>query len=228
MSDLRSLQATGRLATGENLVAITRDSGSGTRNAFQSTICLDPSWGVGENIGSRTTSSTNDVLGPNFQPSNKGGSSRVEATLLNHRLAIGHSAAARGASRYLQDNTADVLAVISDLKGGVVAARPSILPLLDGGPDGYNIVGPAVFARGVHARDHGAGGDRPGGGVPGGSRRRRGGRGGRPGGADRRVGRLRARGPRRRRRRRPGGPRGADRVVGGVRLSVVAPETRSQ
>ena len=146
MSDLRALQATGRLTTGENLMAITRDSGSGTRNAFQSTICLDSSWGVGENIGEQTNSSANDRLGPNFQPSNKGGSSRMEATVLNHRLAIGHTAAARGLSRFLAADSAEFLAVTADLKGGTVAARPEITALLDGGVDGYNIIGPAVFA----------------------------------------------------------------------------------
>jgi hypothetical protein len=146
MSDIRSLMATGRLATGENLVAVTRDSGSGTRNAFASTIVLDPSWAVGENIGERNNNDMFDRLGPNFLPSNKGGSSRAEGTILNHRLAIGHSAAARGASRYLQDDTAEQLAVIADLKGGTVAARAEINALLDGGPNGYNIIGPAVFA----------------------------------------------------------------------------------
>ncbi|MEZ6163778.1 MAG: hypothetical protein R3B67_05005 [Phycisphaerales bacterium] len=48
MSDLRHLNAAGRRINGENLMVVTRDSGSGTRNAFMNGICLDPSWGVGE------------------------------------------------------------------------------------------------------------------------------------------------------------------------------------
>jgi len=147
MSDLRFLFATGRLSTGENLMAVTRDVGSGTRNAWANGICLDPSWCVGENIGARTVSTTNDRLGPDFQPSNKGGSSRVEATVINHRLGIGHTGAERGASAgWLTGGRADYLAVISDLKGGTVAARPNLINVLDGGPNGFNIQGPAVIA----------------------------------------------------------------------------------
>lgn len=142
MSDLRFLFATGRLSSGENLEAITRDSGSGTRNAFANGIGLDPSWAVGENIGARTNSSAADRLGPNYQPSNKGGSSRMDATIINHRLAIGHSGAERGQSAgWLSNRRMEVLAVRSDLRGGTVYARPNIVNIVDGGVNGYNIVG---------------------------------------------------------------------------------------
>lgn len=142
MSDLRHGFATGRLSNGENLEFITRDSGSGTRNAYANGIGLDPSWCVGENIGSRVTSSAADRLGPNYQPSNKGGSSRMDATVINHRLAIGHSGAERGQSAgWLTNRRMEVLAVRSDLRGGTVYARPNIANIVDGGPDGYNIVG---------------------------------------------------------------------------------------
>ncbi|MFI4897410.1 MAG: GC-type dockerin domain-anchored protein, partial [Phycisphaerales bacterium JB059] len=125
-----------------NLMKITRDSGSGTRNAFMNGISLDPSWGVGENIGVRTTSSANDRLGPDFQPSNKGGSSRVEGTAKNHRLAVGHTGAERGVSSgWIINDELDVLGIISDLKGGVVAARPTETSTNDGGPNGYNVAG---------------------------------------------------------------------------------------
>ena len=50
-SQLRHLFATGRLPSGENLIVVTRDSGSGTRNGFCNSIGLDPSFGIGENIG---------------------------------------------------------------------------------------------------------------------------------------------------------------------------------
>jgi hypothetical protein len=146
MSDLRQLAATGRRANGENLTKVTRDSGSGTRNAFMNGIGLDPSFGRGENIGLRVTSSANDRVGPDYQPSNKGGSSRMDATIQNTRLGVGHTGAERLVSRgYLFDEDFDCLAVISDIKGGTVAARPTLEAVIDGGPDGYNITGPAAF-----------------------------------------------------------------------------------
>jgi hypothetical protein len=152
MSDLRHLSATGRRLTGENLMKVTRDSGSGTRNAFMNAIGIDPSFGVGENIGVQTNSSANDRLGPAFQPSNKGGSSRVEGTVINHRLAIGHTGVERGVpdafsnSDWLVTGRADVLAVISDIKGGTTAARPTAANVLNGGANGYNVTGPATIS----------------------------------------------------------------------------------
>ncbi len=142
MSDLRHLNATGRRMSGENLMVVTRDSGSGTRNAFMNGICLDPSWGVGENIGPKTSSSDNDKLGADFQPSNKGGSSRMEATVKNTRLGVGHTGAERGESKgWLVDGELELLAVQADLKGGTVYARPTIGNVVDGSADGYNIQG---------------------------------------------------------------------------------------
>jgi hypothetical protein len=142
MSDLRHGFATGRRVSGENLEFITRDSGSGTRNAFANGIGLDPSWCVGENIGARVTSSSADRLGPNYQPSNKGGSSRMDATVINHRLGVGHTGAERGqSSGWLVNRRMEVLAIRSDLRGGTVFARPNIVNIVDGGPDGYNVVG---------------------------------------------------------------------------------------
>ncbi|MCA9278666.1 MAG: hypothetical protein H6815_10800 [Phycisphaeraceae bacterium] len=147
MSDLRHLAATGRRINGENLMKITRDSGSGTRNAFMNGIGLDPSWGVGENIGDRTVSSANDLLGPDFQPSNKGSSGRMDNTTLNHRLAVGHTGTERGeSSGWLIAGNMDFLAVRSDIKGGTVYARPTLTNLLDAGVDGYNIIGPGGIA----------------------------------------------------------------------------------
>ncbi len=142
MSDLRFLFATGRLSSGENLEAITRDSGSGTRNAFANGIGLDPSWAVGENIGGLTNTSATDRLGPNYQPSNKGGSGRMDETVINHRLAVGHTGAERGQSAgWLTNRRMEILAVRADLRGGTVYARPNIVNVVDGGVDGYNIVG---------------------------------------------------------------------------------------
>jgi hypothetical protein len=142
VSDIRHLFVAGRRANGENLMAITRDAGSGTRNAFANAAAHDPSWSVGENIGLQTNSSANDRVGAAFQPSNKGGSSRMEATVLNHRLAIGYSGAERGqSSGWLVNGRCEVLGVRADVRGGTVFARPTIENIVDGGVDAYTIVG---------------------------------------------------------------------------------------
>ncbi len=147
MSDLRHLNATGRRLVGENLVCITRDSGSGTRNAFMNGIGLDPSFGRGENIGDRTTSSVNDRVGPDYTPSNKGGSSRMDATLQNTRLGAGHTGAERLSNNgYFADGDFNCYAVIADIKGGTVAARPTAAAAIDGTADGFNIIAPAAFS----------------------------------------------------------------------------------
>ncbi len=146
-SSLRSLMATGRLITGENLMCVTRDSGSGTRNSFASTIKLDPSWCVGENIGEKDSSAETRPAGANYQPSNMGGSSEVRHRVVNSRLAIGHNSAARGDSRgWLNDGRAELLAVQFDLKGGNEFSRPFIDDLLDNDANGYSITAPATFA----------------------------------------------------------------------------------
>ncbi|MEO0482169.1 MAG: GC-type dockerin domain-anchored protein [Planctomycetota bacterium] len=150
-SNLQHLFGTGRTLSGENLMAVTRDVGSGTRNAFANGICLDPSFCVGENIGARADSSSTDRLGPDFQPSNKGGSSRVEGAVINHRLAIGQNSAERGTASggdrgWLLNGTADLLGIVNDVYGGTIAARPTIDNVLDNGPDGYVVAGPASLS----------------------------------------------------------------------------------
>ncbi|MEQ9096113.1 MAG: lamin tail domain-containing protein [Phycisphaerales bacterium] len=143
-SDLRYGNATGRLSTGENLVFVTRDSGSGTRNGFQNSIGLDPSWGRGENIGAKNNDAQFNLIGPDYLPSNKGGSGSMEATVINTRLAIGHTGAER-ASRWLFTGRADVLAVQNDLIGGTEFSRPTIDEVLDNDQNGYTIGGPETF-----------------------------------------------------------------------------------
>ena len=147
MSDLRNLMATGRRLNGENLIAVTRDSGSGTRNAFMNGIGLDPSYGVGENLGPKSSDSANDLVGPNYQPTNRGSSSRLDNNVINGRLAIGQTGAERGVNRgWLTGGDMEVLAVQSDIKGGTVFARPTIDNVLDNDADGYTIVDTAVLA----------------------------------------------------------------------------------
>ncbi|MEM1185715.1 MAG: GC-type dockerin domain-anchored protein [Planctomycetota bacterium] len=139
-SDLRHAKATGRRVNGENLVIVTRDSGSGTRNAFMNGISIDPSWGIGENIGTRNG---NNILGPNYLPSNKSGSGNMDTTVRNTRLAIGHSGAERGVNRGLIPGQMNVLGIRFDVKGGTDFVRPTQAAVIDGGPNGYSVVGPS-------------------------------------------------------------------------------------
>ncbi len=151
-SDMRHGLVTGRMPSGENLVFATRDSGSGTRNGFANGVCVDPSWAMGDNIGARQSSSSNDNLGPNWQPTNLGGSSRMDAVVIDSRLAIGHTGAER-LNRYKTSNNGtgavDMLAIRNTIYGTVAAtaARPFIDNILDNDADtGYNVIGPGNIA----------------------------------------------------------------------------------
>ncbi len=146
MTEVQHMNVTGRLPSGENLVFVTRDAGSGTRNGFCNTTGVDPSWGVGENIGDLSNTSSLDNLGPNFRPSNKGGNSRVEGTVRNHRLAVGYAGAERGAGAWLTSGQIEIIAVKNDLIGGTAFVRPTISNVLTQGPNGFHIGGPAVIA----------------------------------------------------------------------------------
>ncbi|MEZ6244082.1 MAG: GC-type dockerin domain-anchored protein [Phycisphaerales bacterium] len=133
---------------GENLEAICRDSGSGTRNSFMNGIGLDPSFGAGENVGDRATSdSTSDKVGPHYQPSSKSGSSRMDATVLNVRLGVGHTGAQRGVSSgWLINHRMNILGITADIKGGNVAVRPTEDSTNDGGANSWNIFGPSSIS----------------------------------------------------------------------------------
>lgn len=151
-TQLRHLFVTGRLPTGENLTAITRDIGSGTRNGAMNSIGIDPSFGVGENVGTKNddvASSPTDrsVVGANYVPSNKGGSGSLERAVLNTRLGVGTSGAERGITQsWLLNHRVELLGVQNDLGGGTAFARPTIDSLLDNDLNGYNIEGPETFA----------------------------------------------------------------------------------
>ena len=144
--------ATGRLFNGENLVAVTREIGSGTRNGFNNSAGIDPSWGVGDNVGGAApqvgTTGTSNILGDLFVPSNKIGSGDTETTVRNHRLAMGYSGAERfttaNANRY------ELVAIRCSLAGGTEYARPTLDNLLNNVPGAnpalYSIGGPAILA----------------------------------------------------------------------------------
>ncbi len=165
-TEIRHLFATGRANTGENFIVVTRDSGSGTRNGFNNTTCLDPSWGVGDNIGGLSNQTAQHRLGLEFRPSNKNGNSDVENTVINHRLAIGYAGAERGVNgsapgSWLSTGRMECLGVRNDDLGGTVFARPHIDRILDNDANGYNIGGPAILATLGDPRAEGAalGGD---------------------------------------------------------------------
>ncbi len=148
-TELQHLFVTGRLPNGENLMVVCRDSGSGTRNGAMNSIGLDPSWGNGENIGGLSTLSVNNNLGPKFVPGNKGGSSGVDNTVNNHRLAVGTSGVERGvtgSSAFVTGNRAEFLAVQNDTIGGTQYSRPHISEIVHNDENGYIIGGPAVLA----------------------------------------------------------------------------------
>ncbi|MCC6229110.1 MAG: hypothetical protein IT432_07790 [Phycisphaerales bacterium] len=146
-SDIRHMLITGRAKNGENLMVITRDAGSGTRNAYNNTVGVDPSWGMGENIQGFNNTSADRLVGPNFQPSNKGGSSGLETTVLNCRLAISYTGAERGVvSGWLSGGRFELLGIRNDLMGGTEYSRPNIDEVLDNSVNGYVFGGPAVFA----------------------------------------------------------------------------------
>ncbi len=148
VTEARFLYGAGRLPSGENLMAVTRDSGSGTRNAFNNALGQDPSWGVGDNVGQgNANAAVFDVYGVNFLPSNKTSNLNVESTVLNNRLAIGYAGAERGIQGgWLAPNRAEVLAVQNDHIGGINFRRPAVSNVVISGAEGYIIGGPAAIA----------------------------------------------------------------------------------
>ncbi len=149
VSTLQYLFVTGRMPSGENLVAATRDAGSGTRNGAMNSIGVDPSWGRGENLGSKNDITARANLGPDHQPTNCGGSSVIEGVIQNRRLAVGYTGLA-GGSRAAGDTLAgryEILNIIFDDRGGSLPVRPTIDAVLDTcDPDyGFQIGGPETF-----------------------------------------------------------------------------------
>ena len=150
LTDLQHLVSTGRMRSGENFVFVTRDSGSGTRNGWTNSVCIDPSWGVGENVGVKNNEGPLfDLVGPTYLPSNKGGSSRMEGTVTNTRLGMGYTGAERGDSSsrgWLDNDIMEVMAVQNDFLGGTEFSRPTADDIVFNDVDGYIIGGPETFA----------------------------------------------------------------------------------
>jgi hypothetical protein len=130
-SELQQIFTTGRTVKGENLVAITRDSGSGTRNGAMNSIGVDPSWGLGDNVGlknrgssSETSTGSLDTPGPDYIPTNKNSSSRLEKTVKNTRLGVSYNGIVGNASEDSVANNYELLNVMNDTAGGTQYVRP--------------------------------------------------------------------------------------------------------
>ena len=150
ITQLQHLFVSGRLPSGENLVACTRDPGSGTRNLAMNSIGLDPAWGRGDNYGDMTTLDNDGKLGPRHQVTNLGGSGIMETAVQNIRLGVGYTGLA-GSSRAAGDALAgkyEITNVKFDDRGGTQFVRPTKNAVLDNCSDntGYQIGGNETFA----------------------------------------------------------------------------------
>ncbi|MFT3686594.1 MAG: GC-type dockerin domain-anchored protein [Phycisphaerales bacterium] len=144
MSELQHLFVTGRMPSGENLTAVTRDAGSGTRNGFMNSLRIDPSYGVGENIGVESNATNEQQPGALYTPSNKGGSGTLETCVRYTRLGVGYTGAERTVSLMGADNRAEVLGVMNDVLGGNVYVRPTAANVIsNNNVNTWRIAGPA-------------------------------------------------------------------------------------
>jgi len=150
-TELQYLYVTGRMPNGENLTACTRDSGSGTRNLTMNCIGVDPSYGVGDNLGVQVNTDANVQLGPNTQPTNCGGSGVIETAVQNRRLAVGYTGILT-TDRIEGDVPAgkyEMLNVMKDTGGAVSFVRPDTISKLvhNANPNtGYQIGGSQTLA----------------------------------------------------------------------------------
>ncbi|MEW6251317.1 MAG: hypothetical protein AB1716_11765 [Planctomycetota bacterium] len=149
LSDLRHLMVSGRTISGENLAALTRSGGSGTRNGIMNTTGIDPSWGRGDNLADEWAISDNANLGPNRRLTNAEGSSGIERAMQVSRLGVGYTGLF-GNERAVFDAAAgryEILNVQFDQRGGTAYVRPSILASIKNcNPDtGYALGGQVTF-----------------------------------------------------------------------------------
>lgn len=158
-TEMQHLWVTGRMPSGENLAAGTRDAGSGTRNGCMNSLGIDPSFGVGDNEGGETdtttgTASTN--LGPCHRTTTLGSGSHVENATQQRRLAVGYSGIAGSTAAAADANNGlyEILSVIKDIDGdgdgfidSAVAVRPTLGAVLDNAnpTTGYQIGAPETF-----------------------------------------------------------------------------------
>ena len=112
------------MPNGENLAGVTRDVGSGTRNAAMSSLGIDTSWGRGDNIGERVDDKSFTNLGPGTQPTNCDGSSILENSVESRRLGIGYTGLA-GGSRSAADALAGKYEILNTCKDVSATGQPA-------------------------------------------------------------------------------------------------------
>lgn len=158
VSELQCLYTTGRLPNGENLVAGTRTPFSGTRNGAMNSIGLDPSWGMGDNLGRELGSSSSfeigyeddpDAVNERTQPTNAEGSSGMEQVVRNWRLGVGYNGIF-GGSRAAGEGCKgryEIVSVKFDDRGGVACVHPSVDAVVHNANanSGWQVGGPETF-----------------------------------------------------------------------------------
>lgn len=141
-SQLQHHFVTGRMPNGENLAAITRDTGSGTRNAWCNSLGIDPSFGNGDNRGQRTTKTTDTNLGPCHQPTNGGSSSHVENATQQRRLGLGYTGLSGNTSAAADAAVGlyEILNVRKDIApyNAQLGVRPTVSSILDNADPNYS------------------------------------------------------------------------------------------
>lgn len=146
--DLQHLFLAGRMSSGENLYAATRDPGSGTRNGSMNSLGMDPSWARGDNMGTKSNDGTIAYIGPKHQQNNLDGSGIMEDAVTNQRLGVGYTGLV-GSSRAIGDATAGLYEILNVKKTGATQyVRPSPANTVDNlDPNtGWQIGGNETFA----------------------------------------------------------------------------------
>jgi hypothetical protein len=146
-SQIAFLYVTGRMPDGTNLIAATRDSGSGTRNGIMNSVGVDPSFGTGENVGNQTSSAVQEQLGAQFQPSNLDATGSMVSVVENSRLAVGYVSTTNGVADQKAGNY-ETLGVQFNLEGGTNYVRPTASSLSNNSniSTAYRIGGTETFA----------------------------------------------------------------------------------
>ncbi|MBW7904951.1 MAG: hypothetical protein LC135_10125 [Phycisphaerae bacterium] len=150
-TDLQYGFVTGRMKNGENLAFATRDAESGTRNACMNALGIDPSQGVGDNVGGRTQSSARTNLGPWHRVNNCGSSSHAENAVQMRRNAVGYSglSGSTAAACDVANGLYEIVAVVKDIPpyNATQPVRPDVLTVVKNADpnSSFTIGGTSVF-----------------------------------------------------------------------------------
>lgn len=150
ITDLQYHFLTGRRQNGENLAAGTRDSGSGTRNGFNNSIGIDPSWGRGDNLHTGWRDSASGYVGRDGKWTNTRSSSRLEDATENKRLVLAYTGLfdSSKAAVHFDEGAVEIPNVIFDNLGGTQPVRPSVQNIVENGDpnNSFTLGGPETFA----------------------------------------------------------------------------------